>query len=158
MRGVNLGTRAALRAVPACAALGTLLSGCGLFYPAPQPPGPPRTLSSEELIGTWRDEAHGRLAFSADGSFTATDVCGDYMKSGDDIVGVEEPLTMTGTGAWDPLTWDPERADGRPVTTVRVEFSEWFADYDVGGAAESPKLWAYKSLDNLEFCILSKQP
>ncbi|MER5685530.1 hypothetical protein [Streptomyces sp. NPDC002205] len=95
---------------------------------------------------------------SADGSFTATDVCGDYMKSGDDVVGVEEPLTMTGTGAWDPLTWDPERADGQIVTAVRIEFAEWFADYDVGGAVESPKLWAYKSLDNAEYCILSKQP
>ncbi|WP_327126102.1 hypothetical protein [Streptomyces sp. NBC_01727] len=69
------------------------------------------------------------------------------MKSGDDVVGVEEPLTMRRTGAWDPLTWDPERADGRPVTTVWIEFAEWFADGDVGGAVESPKLWAYKSLD-----------
>lgn len=158
MRGMNFRTSGALKAVMACAALGTLLSGCGLFYPAPQPPGPPRTLSSEDLIGTWRDEADGRLTLSADGSFTATDVCGDYMESGDDVVGVEEPPTMTGTGSWDPLTWDPERTDGRPVTTVRIEFAEWFADYDAGGAVESPKLWAYKSLDDLEYCILSKQP
>lgn len=112
MRGMNFGTRAALRAVLTCAALGTLPSGCILFYPAPQPPGPPRTLSPEELMGTWRDEAHGRLTFSADGSFTATDVCGDYSTSGDDIVGVEEPLTMTGTGAWGTSTWTPERAHG----------------------------------------------
>ncbi|MFV5994983.1 hypothetical protein ACNPQM_21610 [Streptomyces sp. NPDC056231] len=159
MRGMNIGTHAALGAVLTCATLGTLLSGCGIFLnPAPPPPGPPRTLSPEELIGTWRDEAHGRLTFATDGSFTATDVCGDYLTSGDDdIVRDAESPAMTGTGTWDISTWT-HAGDPGPVTTIRIELTKWFADYEAGGTADSPKLWVYMSLDNAEYCILSKRP
>ncbi|MFG2921610.1 hypothetical protein ACGFYA_08810 [Streptomyces sp. NPDC048305] len=156
---MHIRTHAALWAVLACAALGALLSGCILLYPAPQPPSPPQTLAPRDLIGTWRDEAHGQITFSRDGSFTATDVCGDYLSSqGDGLVREGEVPNVTGTGTWSSLTWKAARAGGRSVTTVRIEIGEWFADYDAGGAADSPRLWAAVDLDNVEYCILSERP
>lgn len=41
---------------------------------------------------------------------------------------------------------------GWPVTTVRTEFVDGLADYDVGGAANSPELWADPNPNSAEHC------
>ncbi|WP_406501200.1 hypothetical protein OHA04_16290 [Streptomyces sp. NBC_01590] len=80
----------------------------------PEPDGPPLVLPYSRLQGTWQDEEGGRIVLAADGTFTATTICGDYS---DDVTGDSSgfglPATMTGTGTWESDVYtEPDRVTG----------------------------------------------
>ncbi|MEU2667547.1 hypothetical protein ABZ622_01555 [Streptomyces sp. NPDC007164] len=122
----------------------------------PEPDGPPLVLAHSRLQGTWQDDDGGRLVLAADGTFSATDICGDYTDAvTGDSSGFGFPSTMSGTGTWESGVYASR--DGA------TELSTEFAPGRVGGqlvargTPGSPLLWTYVGdPDDGELCVLRK--
>ncbi|WP_405750626.1 hypothetical protein OHA19_16300 [Streptomyces sp. NBC_00012] len=122
----------------------------------PEPDGPPLVLPYSRLQGTWQDEEGGRIVLAADGTFTATTICGDYS---DDVTGDSSgfglPATMTGTGTWESDVYtEPDR-----VTGLFTEFAPGHVSGQLTarGTAESPLLWTFVGdPDSGGLCVLKK--
>jgi hypothetical protein len=121
----------------------------------PEPDGPPLVLAHSRLQGTWQDDDGGRLVLAADGTFSATDICGDYTDATTgDSSGFGFPSTMSGTGTWE---------SGGYASQDATELSTLFAPGRVSGQLEargtpgSPLLWTYVGdPDDGELCVLRK--
>lgn len=87
------------------------LTACGRIWNRPPPEGESVVLKPAELTTTWTDADGGTLALRPDGTFTADNVCGDWMGASD--WNWTEP--RSGPGTW--------KADfGRTGTAVRLSF------------------------------------
>ncbi|MFJ8850288.1 hypothetical protein [Streptomyces sp. NPDC102437] len=123
----------------------------------PEPDGPPLVLAHSRLQGTWQDEDGGRLVLAADGTFTATDICGDYT---DDVTGDSSgfgfPSTMTGTGTWES---DVDGAQDDRATELSTKFAPGHVrgQLTARGTADSPFLWTFVGdPDSGELCVLRR--
>ncbi|MFI1003301.1 hypothetical protein ACIP10_29130 [Streptomyces galbus] len=143
-----------------CASLSGCYSLAPLLHDPPQPPGTPQVVTDDRLVGTWQDEAGGRLTLAANGVFAAAGICGDFTSSADDTFGASAASSRTGTGTWETMTG--ERLDeSTPGTEVTVWFSgtERFGAYAVGGTSTAPKLWVYRGdPDDYDLCVLTRPP
>ncbi|MFD7257295.1 hypothetical protein [Streptomyces sp. NPDC059874] len=155
--GCAIGVLGMVLAPPALVAM--LLGGRAMAPGAPE--GEPLVLAKEALVGNWDQEGGGTLVLAADGTFTATDVCGDFSGEGK---GVGRPAgrrpwpARTGTGTWDAS--DSQEDDGR-VTVVRVGFGDGGATarYEARGSVAAQVLWAQiGDPDDGRVCVLKKQP
>ncbi|MFF3391759.1 hypothetical protein ACFYW1_12615 [Streptomyces sp. NPDC002669] len=138
----------------------TLLLVLRVTTAVPPPDGSPLALTASELTGTWQDDRGGVLVLAADGTFSTTEVCGDYSDFDGDIgSGFDLPSRMSGTGAWD--SDDGSYGDG--ATEVTLDFVPGYAGQDVSGFLEargtrdSPVLWSYVGdPDSGVLCVLEK--
>ncbi|MGW2177327.1 hypothetical protein ACWCXX_04375 [Streptomyces sp. NPDC001732] len=137
-----------------------LLFGLRALNVPPEPDGPPLALTASELTGTWQDDRGGILVLAADGTFSTTEACGDYVDFGDDTrSGFDFPSRMSGTGTWE--SDDGSYQDG--ATGVTLDFTTEFAAEDISGfleargRSESPVLWTYiGDPDSGDLCVLKK--
>ncbi|MFE1414384.1 hypothetical protein ACFW6F_26845 [Streptomyces sp. NPDC058746] len=130
---------------------------------APGPPdGEPLVLAGEQVAGSWGDESGGTLELGADGTFSATAVCGDFLGAAGSGPGGQASVrrrtgTGTGTGTWSL----GESSDGPDsVTRVRIEIGPGgaLATYEARGSADAPFLWAYiGDPDDGRVCVLRKR-
>ncbi|MFD0341293.1 hypothetical protein ACFVH0_21920 [Streptomyces sp. NPDC127117] len=122
----------------------------------PAPDGPPLVLAHSRLQGTWQDDDGGRLVLAADGTFSATDVCGDYTDAATgDSSGFGFPSTMSGTGIWESGTY----ASRDDATEVSTEFAPGRVSgrLEARGTPGSPLLWTYiGDPDDGDLCVLRK--
>ncbi|MGW1953502.1 hypothetical protein ACWCPI_12215 [Streptomyces sp. NPDC001920] len=142
--------------------LSALLSGCyslaAAIHDPPQPPGTPQVVTDGHLVGTWRDEAGGSITFAANGVFTATKICGEFLYWTAGGPGREGSPWKSGDGSWDTMVWTPsDESTPRTEITIRFSSSDVSAGYEAGGTVRSPKLWAYiGELDDYKLCTLSR--
>ncbi|MBT2402777.1 MULTISPECIES: hypothetical protein [unclassified Streptomyces] len=115
-------------------------------------------LAGSEVTGTWQDKEGGRLVLADDGTFSASNVCGDY---GDPVAGTSSgfglPRVRTGTGTWK----QSKSHDTKMVTAVRTTYGQGgvWAEYEARGTAAAPVLWAYiGDPDSGHICVLEKAP
>ncbi|WP_406322317.1 hypothetical protein [Streptomyces sp. NBC_01637] len=122
----------------------------------PEPDGPPLVLTRSRLRGTWQDDRGGQLVFAENGTFSATEACGDYRDAGTDASsGFDFPSTMTGTGTWDSQV--SEYDDN--ATEVSVEFApgDVSGELVARGKPDSALLWTFiGDPDSGELCVLRK--
>ncbi|MFD7447072.1 hypothetical protein [Streptomyces sp. NPDC059909] len=59
------------------------LTACSWFWHRPPPEGESVVLKPAELTTTWTDANGGTLTLKPDGTFTANNVCGDWMGASD---------------------------------------------------------------------------
>ncbi|WP_411085006.1 hypothetical protein [Streptomyces sp. 061-3] len=122
----------------------------------PEPDGPPLVLTRSQLWGTWQDDQGGQLVFAENGTFNATDACGDYWDAGTDASsGFGFPSTMTGTGTWDSRVSEYEDN----ATEVSVEFApgDVSGELVARGEPDSALLWTFIGApDSGELCVLRK--
>ncbi|MDT6969993.1 hypothetical protein AB0900_22970 [Streptomyces cellulosae] len=142
--------------------LSALLSGCYSLAAAiqdpPQPPGTPQVVTDGHLVGTWRDEAGGSITFAADGAFTATKICGEFLDWTGNGPGREDSRRKSGDGSWETMVWTPS-GESTPRTEMTIQFSnsDMSGEYETGGTSRSPKLWTYiGELDDYNLCTLSR--
>ncbi|MCX5311284.1 hypothetical protein [Streptomyces sp. NBC_00154] len=102
------------------------------------------------------DDQGGQLVFAANGTFSATEACGDYRDAGTGASsGFDFPSTMTGTGTWDSQV--SEYDDN--ATEVSVEFapSDVSGELVARGKPDSALLWTFiGDPDSGELCVLRK--
>ncbi|MFJ7490745.1 hypothetical protein ACIQZB_05720 [Streptomyces sp. NPDC097727] len=122
----------------------------------PEPDGPPLVLTSSRLQGTWRDDRGGQLVFADDGTFSATDACGDYSDAATGTSsGFGFPSAMTGTGTWESSVSEYEDN----ATSVSISFApgDVSGELTARGKTDSALLWTFiGDPDNGELCVLRK--
>ncbi|WP_234442478.1 hypothetical protein [Streptomyces sp. FxanaA7] len=130
-----------------------ILSGLAL----PVPGGKPLTMSTAGITGTWVDEGGGRLVLKEDGTFTSTEICGDFDDNDDD--GFDDVLAPNpGTGTWERDTRNGVGTDD-PVSTVHLTFtpSGVRGTYETRGTKKNPNLWTYiGDPDEKRLCMLER--
>lgn len=133
----------------------TLLFALRAVNVPPEPDGPPLVLASGQLEGTWRDDRGGQLVLAKDGTFSATNACGDYWNTRTDASsGFGFPTIMTGTG-----TWESDESDEGNATSVSVGFApgDVTGQLVAGGAPDSALLWTFiGDPDSGDLCVLRK--
>lgn len=141
-----------------CAALSGCYSLAAAIHDPPQPPGTPQVVTDGQLVGTWRDEAGGSITFAANGTFAATEICGEFLDWSGDGPGQEDSRPKTGNGTWEALTPAPfEESTSRTEVTIRFSGSDVRAEYEAAGTSRSPELWTYVGeLDDYNLCTLSQ--
>ncbi|WP_141743730.1 hypothetical protein [Streptomyces agglomeratus] len=77
-------------------AVALALTACGRIWNRPPPEGESVALKPTELTTTWTDADGGTLTLKPDGTFTANNVCGDWMGASD--WNWTEP--RSGSGTW----------------------------------------------------------
>uniref|UniRef100_A0AAU2JSK8 Uncharacterized protein n=1 Tax=Streptomyces sp. NBC_00049 TaxID=2903617 RepID=A0AAU2JSK8_9ACTN len=148
-----------------CGGLAVVLGGLGLIVMAttgralaPLPDGEALMLTQDEVAGSWSDGEGGTVELAADGTFTATELCGHYVDSAAKKgAAADASPVRTGAGTWSVYT--PTRGNG-PATRLRVEFAAGAtsAQYEARGSLESPVLWAYVGdADDGRLCALRKR-
>ncbi|MBT2453129.1 hypothetical protein J7F03_40160 [Streptomyces sp. ISL-43] len=124
----------------------------------PGAPGDALVLTRIELVGTWQDGHGGRLALAEDGTFRASNVCGDYSDSAlETSSGFGLASVRTGTGTWEN---DDSDFSGEMTTEIRSDYvpGRVWTQYEASGTAAAPMLWTYiGDPDHGERCILKKE-
>lgn len=92
-------------------AVALALTACGRIWNRPPPEGESVVLKPAELITTWTDADGGTLTLKPDGTFTAEDVCGDWMGASD----LNWTGPRSGSGTW-------KDDSGNTGTAVRLSF------------------------------------
>ncbi|MFE7464806.1 hypothetical protein ACFU6R_11995 [Streptomyces sp. NPDC057499] len=124
----------------------------------PEPDGAPVALSSDELTGTWQDDRGGILVLAADGTFSSTQVCGDYVDFDNNLrSGYDFPSRLSASGKWDAD--DSTNEEG--ATSVDLDFTygdgEISGFYDARSGGDAPVLWTYVGdPDDGKLCVLEK--
>ncbi|MGW1426999.1 hypothetical protein ACWD6K_00045 [Streptomyces sp. NPDC002431] len=124
----------------------------------PEPDGAPVTLTADELTGTWQDDRGGILVLAADGTFSSTEVCGDYVDFDNNLhAGFDFPSRLSASGKWD--AGDSTTEEG--ATSVDLGFTygdgEISGFYDARSGSDAPVLWTYVGdPDSGDLCVLKK--
>ncbi|MGW1883522.1 hypothetical protein [Streptomyces sp. NPDC001970] len=109
----------------------------------PVPDGDLLVLARSDNVGTWQDEQGGRIVLAADGTFAATNVCGNYSDAATGAsAGLDLAPVKTGTGTWESSESD---FSGENTTEVRAELSpgDVWTQYEARGSAAVPVLWTH---------------
>ncbi|MFG2332688.1 hypothetical protein ACGFMM_24075 [Streptomyces sp. NPDC048604] len=93
-------------------ALALTTAACGRIWNRPPPEGESVVLKPAELTTTWTDADGGTLAMKPDGTFTADNVCGDWMG----VSAWEWTEPRSGSGTW-------KGAFGKTGTDVQLTFA-----------------------------------
>ncbi|MFD7492040.1 hypothetical protein ACFV8T_06425 [Streptomyces sp. NPDC059832] len=122
----------------------------------PEPDGPPLVLTQGQLRGTWQDEHGGRLVLAEDGTFSATNVCGDYTDATTgDSSGFGFPSIMTGTGTWESDVYATQ--EGATELSVAFAPGKVTGQLAARGKTDSAVLWTFiGDPDSGELCVLRK--
>ncbi|MFE7355206.1 hypothetical protein ACFU8Q_18900 [Streptomyces sp. NPDC057543] len=124
----------------------------------PEPDGPPLVLASGQLDGTWRDDRGGQLALAKDGTFSATNACGDYWNTRTDASsGFGFPTIMAGTDTWE--SDESDESDEGNATSVSFEFApgDVTGQLVAGGTPDSALLRTFiGDPDSGDLCVLRK--
>ncbi|WP_236580147.1 hypothetical protein [Streptomyces sp. HM190] len=122
--------------------------------PLPVPDGEALLLADGQLVGTWRDDAGGRLVLRENGTFTSDGVCGDFL--GDDLAPTAAP--DPGSGRWEHRESE-ETETGSPVSAVRLTFApgEVWTQYEARGTPGKAVLWMFiGDPDSGNVCVLDR--
>ncbi|AZM89714.1 hypothetical protein [Streptomyces sp. W1SF4] len=132
------------------------LTACGRIWNRPPPEGEAVALPQAELATTWTDADGGTLELGADGTFTAHQVCGDWMGASD--WNWQGP--RSGTGTWTSGTGPVGSAVTRRFDAKGPKGDEVADSLSVWRHGNTLMLWTRVGDEDNDdpHCILTRRP